>query len=299
MRAESFRPPVPRTIVDALIDDGWDVWMLNWRGSIDLDPRPWTFDDVARYDHPAAVRHLVEHTGATAIAAIAHCAGSATISMSAVAGLVPQVETIVSNGVSLTPVLPPFARFKLRSLLPVLHNREPYLDVAWRDGPERLVPWITRTAVRIWHAECNNPVCNMASFALGSGNPALWWHRNLDAPTHAWLLDEFGRIPLSFYAQVSRSDRAGRIVSMRSSPELPPRFAETAPKTTARFALFTGDGNRAFLPESQRRTHAYLERHQPARHSLNVLRGYRYTDVFIGRNAHKDVFPKMLAELNA
>ena len=39
VRAELFRPPVERTVVDALIADGWDVWLLNWRASIDLDPR--------------------------------------------------------------------------------------------------------------------------------------------------------------------------------------------------------------------------------------------------------------------
>ncbi|MEV8553828.1 hypothetical protein AB0L04_28955 [Streptomyces glaucescens] len=35
VRAELFRPPLPRTVVDALIDDGWDVWLLRshftWR----------------------------------------------------------------------------------------------------------------------------------------------------------------------------------------------------------------------------------------------------------------------------
>ena len=50
VRAELFRPPVRRTIVDALVADGWDVWLLNWRASIDLDPVPWTLDDAAAYD---------------------------------------------------------------------------------------------------------------------------------------------------------------------------------------------------------------------------------------------------------
>ena len=61
---------------------------------------------------------------------------------------------------------------------------EPYVDIAWGDGPERGIAWLTRTAVRLWHAECRNPTCNMASFALGSGHPALWRHENLDDATH-------------------------------------------------------------------------------------------------------------------
>jgi hypothetical protein len=47
VRGEEFRPPVPRNLVDMLIDDGWDVWLLNWRASIDLEPVPWTLDEAA------------------------------------------------------------------------------------------------------------------------------------------------------------------------------------------------------------------------------------------------------------
>jgi len=58
VRAELFRPPIPRTIVDALLEEGWDVWLLNWRASIDFDPLPWTLCDAAVHDYPIAVRHI-------------------------------------------------------------------------------------------------------------------------------------------------------------------------------------------------------------------------------------------------
>ncbi|MFB7885352.1 alpha/beta fold hydrolase [Microbacterium sp. NPDC056057] len=299
MRAESFRPPVARTLVDALLDDGWDVWMLNWRGSTDLDPRPWTLDDVALHDVPSAVRYVLAQTGASSLRAVAHCQGSTALSMAAVSGLVPEVDVIVSNGVSLHPVMPTFARVKLHTLRPLVQRTQSYVDVPWRDGPEGALPRVTRNAVRMWHAECGNASCNMASFALGSGHPALWRHANLDAATHDWVATEFGRVPMSFYAQLAASDRAGQVVPIRAKGGLPVRFTATAPRTQARFALFTGAENRAFLPESQRKTHAYLERHQPGRHSLTVLRGYGHADVFLGARAHIDVYPRVLAELNA
>ena len=45
VRANIFRAPVERTIVDALVEDGYDVWLENWRASIDfaaerVDARP-------------------------------------------------------------------------------------------------------------------------------------------------------------------------------------------------------------------------------------------------------------------
>ena len=38
VRANIFRAPVERTIVDALVDDGYDVWLENWRASIEFPP---------------------------------------------------------------------------------------------------------------------------------------------------------------------------------------------------------------------------------------------------------------------
>ncbi|MFT4110481.1 alpha/beta fold hydrolase [Propionicimonas sp.] len=297
MRAESFRPPTGRSLVDALLADGWDVWLENWRGSIDLDPLPWTLDDVALYDHPAAVRYVCEQTGASTLSVIAHCAGAASFSMAVVAGLLPQVGLVVANGVSLHPVLPRFARAKLHGLRPVLQHYEPYLDAAWGDGPETLVPLVTRTAVRLWHTECRNPTCNMASFAVGSGGDSLWVHANLDDATHEWLRYEFGKIPMGYYHQLALSERAGQLVSLGHSDRLPGRFASGTPRTAARFALFTGARNRAFLPEGQRATLAHLRQHRPATDTLHVLPGYSHGDVFIGRHAHSDVFPLVLEEL--
>jgi hypothetical protein len=138
----------------------------------------------------------------------------------------------------------------------------------------------------------------MASFALASGRPGLWLHRNLDAATHAWLGTEFGRIPLSVYAQMAKSQKAGQLVAMRPTAGMPVRFANAAPKSDARFALFTGAQNRAFLPASQEATFAFLERHHPGRNSLHVIPGYGHADVFVGHQAYADVFPLMLAELD-
>ncbi|MCW5954738.1 MAG: hypothetical protein KIT69_20990, partial [Propionibacteriaceae bacterium] len=195
-------------------------------------------------------------------------------------------------------VLPPFSRFKLQTLSPVLRRFEPYVDAAWGDGPENFVPLITRSAVRLWHTECRNPTCNMASFAIGSGSNALWLHANLDEATHEWLRHEFGKIPMSVYHQLAVSAKAGQLVSVTRASDLPQRFADAAPRTAARFVLFTGDQNRTFLPAGQRATHQWLNQHRPGKDSLHVLPGYSHGDIFIGRRAHLDVFPLLLDELS-
>ena len=108
VRANIFRAPVKTNFVDFMVQQGYDVWLENWRASIDIGPNEWDLDQAAKYDHPNAVEKVVEETGHEEIKAVIHCQGSTSFMMSAVAGLVPQVTTVVSNAVSLHPVVPDF-----------------------------------------------------------------------------------------------------------------------------------------------------------------------------------------------
>jgi len=297
VRADIFRAPVPENLVAYLARRGWDVWLANWRASIDLPPNAWTIDRAARYDHPAAVETVVEETGAETIQAVIHCQGSTSFTLSAVAGLVPQVRTIVSNAVSLHPVVPAWSRFKLNVAVPMVGLLTPFLDPQWdRSASSRIGRFLYRLA-DLTHRECDNAVCKQVSFYYGAGFPALWLHENLDDATHEWLRGEFAHVPLSFFYQIARSERAGHLVPDEPGPDLPEDIATRTPQTDARFAFFAGEKNRCFLPESQVRTHAFFEAHAPGRHSLPLLPGYSHLDVFMGYRASREVFPLIEAEL--
>ena len=47
VRANIFRARVQVTLVDFLTKHGYDVWLENWRASIDLPPNRWTLDQAA------------------------------------------------------------------------------------------------------------------------------------------------------------------------------------------------------------------------------------------------------------
>ena len=296
VRANIFRSPVAETFVDALIDEGYDVWLENWRASIDLAPNEWTLDQAAAFDHPQAVRTVLQRTGADELKAVIHCQGATSFMMAAVAGLLPEVRTIVANAVTLHPVVPAWSAFKLRALVPVLDQITPYVDPAWGDQAPAVFPKLLAGAVKLVHHECHNDVCKMVSFTYG-GSP-LWAHENLNDATHEWMKHEFGPCPLTFFRQMTRSVNKGHLVPAEGLPELPASFVGP-PQTDARIAFFAGEDNRCFLPESQRRTHEFYEAHRPGRSSLHVIPGYRHLDLFMGRNAAVDVFPLMLHELGA
>lgn len=299
VRAELFRPPLPRTLVDVLLEDGWDVWLLNWRASIDLAPMPWTLDDAAVFDHPAAVEHILAATGADTMKAVVHCQGSTSFTMAAVAGLVPQVDTVVSNAVSLHPVIPFWSRQKIRYLAPAIEPFTPHLNPAWGYRSDGVFSKLVRRTVALTHPECDNIVCRMVSFTYGSGFPALWSHRNLDAATHDWISGEFADVPMSFFRQMGRSVDAGHLVSAHDHPEIPDDLVAGPPRTDARFSFLAGADNRCFLPESQVRTHAWFAAQRPGKgDTLHVLPGYGHLDVFFGRRAWRDTYPIILEELH-
>jgi hypothetical protein len=300
VRANIFRAPVQKTIVDVLVDRGYDVWLENWRASIEFEPNRWTLDQAARYDHPAAVRTIVAETGNDTVKAIIHCQGSTSFAMSACAGLLPQVDTIVSNSVSLHPVVPVWSRLKSRFGRPVVERLATYLNPGWGDDPPGIFDRLLTVAVKLTHRECDCTSCKMVSFTYGSGHPALWRHENLNSDTHEEFIPaEFGHVPLSFFRQMARCITSGHLVRYEDIPDLPEDFTAEAPRTDARFALFSGAANLCFLPESQQRTHSWLSSWRPNYHSLHVLPRYSHLDMFMGISAASDVFPLMLAELES
>ncbi|MDN4503995.1 hypothetical protein QX776_16400 [Alteromonadaceae bacterium BrNp21-10] len=298
VRANIYRAPVDITIVDALIEAGYDVWLENWRASIDFPANEWTLDQAALYDHPAAVQKIIEETGVDKIKAIIHCQGSTSFMMSAIAGLVPQVTDIISNAVSLHPIVPPWSKFKLTFLLPMVSLMTKYLNPHWGIHAPTWQAKLISFMVKATHHECNNAVCKQVSFTYGSGFPALWRHENLNDETHEWLKDEFKAVPLRFFKQITQCIKVGHLQSVEGLTGLPKDFVESAPKTSACFTFFAGMKNLCFLPDSQIKTFHYFDRLQPNRHQLHLLDEYGHLDVFMGKNAAHDVFPLMIRALD-
>lgn len=297
VRANIFRAPVPVTVVDALLDDGFDVWLENWRASTDLRPSQWTLDQAAVFDHPAAVRTVLEHTGHDQLKALVHCQGSTSFMMAATAGLLPQVTTIVSNAVSLHPVIPPLAKRKLDWFHRPVRALTRYLDPQWGlEAPDAIASAITAW-VRLVHRECTNTVCRLASFTYGVGHPTLWSHALLNDATHEWVKAEFGPAPLSFFYQMTRCVDAGHLVAASGFTQLPASFGVAAPRTDAAITLLAGQENACYLPESQERTFDYLNANGQGQYALHVVPAYGHLDMFMGKDAARDVFPLILDAL--
>lgn len=299
VRSQIFTPPRDKesNLDDMLAHAGFDVWNLDWRGSIEQSPNQWTLDEAAVWDYPAAIKTVLEVTGKKDLKAIIHCQGSTSFMIALVAGLLPEIKMVVSNAVSLHPLVPNLARYKALYAVPTLGKFLPYLNPQWGISAPAGLPKIFDFYVRSIHHECNNPVCKWSSFTFGSGFPTLWRHENLTDEVHDWLSGEFAHVPMSFFRQMSQSIKAGHIVTTGAFDELPKSVVEYAPKTDARMVFLAGEFNDCFKSESQARSFDFVDHHAPGRHSYYELADYGHLDVFIGKNAPTDVFPLIIDEL--
>ena len=298
-RAEIFYgAPLHRTLPEALLDAGLDVWVANWRGSIDLPLRDYTLDEVARFDHPALIAAVLRETGHTTLSAVVHCQGSTSFALAAAAGLVPEVTDVVSTSVSFHVDVTPASRRRMMVLLPLMAPGYPGFDPQWAIRPTAARARALALWARLVRRECRQPVCQMANYVYGAGGDVLWAHRNLDPATHRWIAREFGWVPSSFFRQMARCVRAGQVVSVDGSDALPARAADRPPRDRPRWTLIAGGDNRCFLPSSQERTFAWLDALEPGRHALHVLPGFTHLDLFFGARADAEVFGHAVAALS-
>ncbi len=300
VRANLFNPPNKTNLIEMLAAEGYDVWLENWRSSLEFAENDWDLDQVAKNDHPAAVQKICKETGATEFPAIIHCQGSTSFMISACLGLVPQVNTIISNAVSLHPIVSAFSNFKLKYFVPVVEILTDYLNPNWGKNAPNLKAKLFKLFVKIFHWENDTNVGKFVSFTYGSGWPALWELNNLSPETKSWIQDEFGFLPMRFFRNIKDS-----IDKRALSPFLPnsknvkkiETYADKPPKTDARIVFFAGKLNKCFSYESQISSYKFFKKLHPGKHGFYLLANYSHLDVFFGKNAHIDIFPIMLKEL--
>jgi cholesterol oxidase len=304
--SDMFIMPEHMNLVQTLLNQGFgDVWALDYRGSnrfpYNLARTRYSLDDIALFDHPAALAELRRHIGPKRrIHVIAHCVGALSMAMGLFGRSVQGVRSMILNSVALTPYVPPWSKVKL-SIGPwasdYLLGIE-YYNPSWRRQPGWSVGNVIAFAADAVHQECNSPECHMLSFMWGSGRPALFNHANMAKETHDRLGDLFGGAPVHYYRHISKmvNNKNTAMKFDSSNPRyaaLPDNYLEHVKDIQTPILFTQGQDNRVFA-DSNIHCHERLEKIVPGRHQLHVYPGYGHQDVFMGKNVHADVFPRMI-----
>ncbi len=306
---DMFIMPEHYNLVQYLLDNGFgDVWTLDYRmsnrHSYNLQMHRYNMDDIALFDHPAAIAKMREHIGDRRIHIICHCLGSVSFTMSLFAKAVTGITSVIANSVALTPRVPNWSHAKL-TFAPFLVEYVlglPYLNPRWSEDPGITKGKIFSKVVSAFHHECDVPACHMLSLMWGTGWPALYSHENLHEVTHRRGADLYGGNGLHYYRHVRKMVRANN-TAVKLEPNnpkyncLPNNYFEYAKEIETPVMFMTGDRNHVFT-DSNIVCHQRLEKIVPGRHELHVFPGYGHQDVFMGKNVHIDIFPRMLQFLN-
>jgi hypothetical protein len=317
-------------IVRCLAARGFDVWVLDWRGSrcvLDaLERAPlggslraeralFTLDHVAESDVPralAAIRAVVGERASLGV--LGFCAAGAALSMAVARGKLEDfgVSTLVFVALGLFCETPwdgwiKAEDFILERLLveaPDCRSVDPHAE-RWPACLEEAFgawPWLPAGATRL------DRVFRRLTFMYGEPYARERMSRAVDERA---LLSLFGPLHLGLYLHAGQLVRRGYAARF-DRPDIVPRHAESVPPTfeddlfpehfaRKRATLITGAENRLWHRDSMDRMHDWLLsnasfRREPL-HRKHVLRDYAHLDLFLGEGAETDVYPLIEAGL--
>ncbi|WP_435174464.1 alpha/beta hydrolase [Actinacidiphila sp. bgisy145] len=304
--ADMFLLPETRNLVDVLLDEGYEPWLLDWRGSCRLPynatGRRYTYDDVALYDLPEAVRRVRDRIGGRPLFVVAHCIGALALSLSMTAGLVPGLAGVVSQGVFLTPKLAGSTSLRMSVGWELLRSRIDHIPVDFRTVGlwSKYTPLFALAGRR---ADCPDPTCQMLHHSAWGSGASLFVHEHLADATHGRLAELLGPAPLWIVPHLRRIAQARTVVRWHDTDHryraLPPNALDAAARIDTPVLLLAGSDNGLWL-DSQRLCRDVLARRQPQLDVAYVeIPGYGHLDSFIGRGAALDVFGHVVDFLGA
>jgi cholesterol oxidase len=277
-----------------LFAHGYDVWVLDYRSSPELpvSKGQFTVDDIAKHDWPAAVRTVQQVSGAPTVQVVGHCVGSMSFLMAQLAGL-QGVRSAVCSQLTLFPDAPVLTDVKAS-----MHMASGMFKLGLKDwetdaNSRNLLGQTLDKIMRLFPTKegCTSAVCRRILFLYGE----VYHHANLNNPTHEALHEMFGEANLTTLRHLTKMIHQGKVVDADGKDTYLPNVARLAMPV----AFIHGAINRMFLPSGSQKTYDFLrEKNGDRWYTRTVIPGYSHMDCFIGRDAVKDVYPVVMAELD-
>jgi cholesterol oxidase len=285
-------------LLEFLFAHGYDVWLLDYRASIELPAAHTEFDadDIALQDYPAAVRTVREVTGAADVQVVAHCFGSTTFFMAMLGGL-QGVRSAVASQIATNVVAPKMTRLKSGLHLPNLLEKlgidsltsEARKDEKWY---EKLFDRALAAFPMQAEEHCTSAVCHRISFLYA----LLYEHDQLNTPTHEALHEMFGIANIKAFEHLALMVREGKLVTADGKDTYMPHLDRLAIPIT----FIHGAENACFLPESTAKTLELLQSvNGPGLYQRHVVPNYGHIDCIFGRDASRDIYPLIVQHLDA
>ena len=288
---------IDTNLLEYLYENGYDVWLLDFRASIELPAANCRFsaDEIAQYDFPAAVAKVLTVSGDDSIQVVAHCFGGCTFSMAMLNGL-QGVRSAVISQVATHYEATVLGQLKTGLHLPSLLEKLGVDSLtAYRDSHanwfERLYDNTLRLYPQEFEEQTNSPVDKRIAFMYGQ----LWELDNLNQATHDSLHELFGVANIESFQHLALMMREGHAVA-NNGDEI---YLPHADRLKIPMRFIHGAENQTFLPEGTEKAVAYLSEANGAHwYDIKMIANYGHIDCIYGKNAIVDVFPYIKEHLD-
>jgi cholesterol oxidase len=279
---------VPQNIVEFLVAEGFDVWLFDWRTSplLDAHLRPYTLDDVARYDWPAAVDQVLQRTGKKQVSVLAHCLSAPCFLLSLVRGYLPteKIRSLVASQVALHLRLTRAGTIKVKTHLDRLLPDEELIH----QRPAQIAGQLSDTAASILARimprsfSCNNRACYRHVATFGE----IILHSQVNPTTHAMMGELVPECCSGFLKDVAVGVRRASILNGEDLRHLD--------RLRLPILFISGQENRMFIPESTAESYQLLcNANGPSFYRRIVYQGFGHLDCYIGTGASKQIWPDL------
>jgi len=286
---------IDTNLLEYLYGNEYDVWLLDYRASIELPASntQFTADAIAKFDYPAAVAKVLDETEADSVQMVVHCFGATTFTMAMLAGL-QGVRSAVISQVAAHMKVPLLSNLKAGLYLPkTLDTIGIDSLTAYVDTHANWMESLYDNALRFYPIEfeehSNSPVDRRITFMYGQ----LWELDQLNLATHDTLHELFGVANITCFEHLTKMIRAGHLVDFEGDENYMPHLDRMA----IPISFIHGAENAAFLPESTQLTFDALTEKNGELYSRHVIPNYGHIDCIFGKNAVKDVYPFILEHL--
>jgi len=279
-------------LVEFLVEQGFDVWLFDWRTSplLASHEQPYTLDDVARYDWPAAVEKVRSLTEQKQVAVMAHCLSSPCFMLSLVRGYTDRrhISAFVASQVALHLELTPVGTFKVDTRLDRLL---PTGDLI-HEKPSELTSQVSDIAISGLAMvlpksySCNNPACYRQSATFGD----IILHSRLNPPTHAMMGELVPECSTGFLKDVAFWSRMDCVLEKEDFDHLD--------RLQLPITFISGSENRMFVPEGTARTYKLLcDENGVTNYERKVYPGFGHLDCFISDAGRAKIWPDIAKAL--
>ena len=284
---------VPLNFPEYLCAQGFDVWLMDYRFSPELPSaiQGYNIDDVAEKDWPAAVHFVRTHTGRESVQVVGHCVGSLSFLMGVTGGSLTGIRSAICSQLTLHPVSWWENRLKARIPVPEfleaigIHRINPSARPDWRSN---IVDTLIQAVPIPAGEDCNHPVCRRIFSVYGPS----YAHAQLNDATHDAIHEMFGPVAVEPFEQFADMVRAGLAVNRAGDPI----YTERMDRIDFPTLFIAGEHNKIFYPATSQRTFEAIREvsDTPEIFERWVIPDYAHMDVFMGKNAVKDVYPRLL-----